>query len=198
MGKKDARVDAYIAKSPEFARPILSYIRELVHETCPEVEETFKWRFPCFMYKGMFCSMAAFKEHCSFGFWKYRLLFPLQDNNGMGQFGKLKSVAELPKKAVLRGYLEQAMRFNEQGTKVPRSAPSKKPKRMVVPGYLRSALDENKAAAKTFKALSPSHRREYVEWLTEAKRDETRQKRLSTTLAWLAEGKPRNWKYMNC
>jgi hypothetical protein len=121
MGQKDARIDAYIARSAEFARSILNHIRQLVHQTCPEVEEAFKWSFPCFMYKGMFCSMAAFKEHCSFGFWKYRLLFPEKDGQsgeGMGQFGRLTSVADLPTDTVLRGHLKQAMRLNEEGIKL--------------------------------------------------------------------------------
>jgi uncharacterized protein YdeI (YjbR/CyaY-like superfamily) len=201
MPSKDPRVDAYIAKAADFAKPILNHLRRLVHQACPEVEETFKWSFPCFMYKGMLSSMAAFKNHCSFGFWKYALLLP--DNaagadDGMGQFGRLTSVSDLPKDTVLLGYVKQAMRLNDEGIKVPARAAARKPKPVRVPDYFRVALDKNKAALQTFENFSPSHQREYIEWLTEAKRDETRQKRLTTTLAWLAEGKPRNWKYMNC
>jgi uncharacterized protein YdeI (YjbR/CyaY-like superfamily) len=203
MGTKDPRVDAYIAKSADFAKPILNHLRRLVHEGCPEVEEAFKWSFPCFMYKGILCSMAAFRQHCTFGFWKHELLFPKQapaqaEDDGMGQFGKMTSAADLPKDAVLLKYIKEAKRLNDEGVKVPSRSGPKKPVKFEVPDYFLTALNKNKAALKNFEKFSPSHKKEYVEWLTEAKRDETRRKRLATTLAWLAEGKPRHWKYVNC
>lgn len=204
MATTDPRVDAYIAKAGDFAQPILTHLRELIHAGCPEVEETMKWSFPNFMYKGILCSMAAFKEHCAFGFWKAPLLLgraragATTDAGGMGQFGRITKLSDLPKDSVILGYLKQAKRLNDEDVKVPRRAKSAKPKTLVVPDYLSVALKKNKKAQATFDGFSYSHRKEYVEWLTEAKTDETRARRLQTTLEWLAEGKPRNWKYMNC
>ena len=201
MPKKDPRVDAYIAKSADFAKPILKQIRKIVHAGCPEAEETIKWQFPTFMYKGMLCGMAAFKEHCTFGFWKHALIFDSkrkEEESGMGQFGRITSLADFPADKVLLGYIKAAMRLNDEGIKVPKPAKPKKKIELVVPDYLSAALKKNKKACETFENFSYSHKKEYVEWLTEAKREETREKRLETTVAWLAEGKARNWKYMNC
>jgi uncharacterized protein YdeI (YjbR/CyaY-like superfamily) len=201
MPKKDPRVDKYIQEAAEFAKPILKHLRKLVHTGCPEVEETLKWSMPAFVYKGILCGMAAFKEHCTFGFWKHSLLFASnkrEEEGGMGQFGKITGLKDLPADKVLLGYIKEAARLNEEGIKVVKAPKPKTPKPVVVPTDLASALKQNKKAHQTFASFSPSHQREYVEWLTEAKRDETRVKRLETTLAWLAEGKPRNWKYMNC
>ena len=194
MGKRDSRIDAYIAKAAPFAQPILTRLRETVHEACPDVEEGMKWSSPHFGYRGMLCGMAAFKEHCSFGFWKNELVIPNAERNGMGHFGKLTRVADLPPKKVLTGYIKKAMEVNEQGLKVERSAPSKR--RVTVPQVLQRALKQNGAARTSFEGFSPSHQREYVEWISEAKTDVTRQRRLATAIEWMAEGKPRNWKYM--
>ncbi len=202
MGTRDERVDAYIAKSADFAKPILEYIRELVHEVCPDVEETIKWGFPCFDYKGPFCSMAAFKAHMSFGFWKHALVVPDYDKpeeaNGMGSFGKMTKKSDLPAKKVLVGYIKKAMELNEQGVKVPKAKPKRDASDIVVPEVLAKALAGNKKAKATFDAFAPSHKREYIEWINEAKTEPTREKRLATTLEWLVEGKSRNWKYKNC
>ena len=194
MGKRDPRIDAYIANAAPFAQPILTRLRQTVHEACPEVEEGMKWRSPHFGYRGMLCGMAAFKEHCSFGFWKGELVIPEADRTGMGHFGKLTRVAELPSKQVLTGYIRKAMAINEQGLKVERTAPRKR--RVTVSPVLRRALKQNHAARDGFENFSPSQQREYVEWISEAKTDETRQRRLATAIEWMAEGKPRNWKYM--
>jgi len=201
MPKKDPRVDAYIAKSADFAKPILKQIRKIVHAGCPEAEEAIKWQFPTFMYKGMLCGMAAFKEHCTFGFWKHALILDSnkkEEEGGMGQFGRITSLADIPSDKVMLGYIKKAMQLNDEGIKVPKQARPKKKKELVVPDYLSAALKKNKKACETFENFSYSHKKEYVEWLTEAKREETREKRLETTVAWLAEGKARNWKYMNC
>jgi len=203
MGKKDPRVDACIAKSADFAKPILKHIRKLVHGACPEVEETIKWQFPTFMYKGMLCGMAAFKNHCTFGFWKHELIFgknggeAREKEGGMGQFGKITSVADLPKDKVMIGYVKEGMRLNDEGVKIPRTRPKKR-KPLVVPDYFLTALHKNKKALATFDGFSNSHKKEYVEWITEAKSDETRKRRLETAIQWMTEGKARNWKYMNC
>jgi uncharacterized protein YdeI (YjbR/CyaY-like superfamily) len=204
MAKKDSRVDAYIAAAADFAKPILKHLRQLVHKGCPEVEETIKWQFPTFMHQGMLCGLAAFKQHCTFGFWKHALIIEQDPANkkkmdeAMGQLGRITSLSDLPPDKVLLGYLKTAARLNEAGIKVPRPPKPRAKKPLVVPDYLAAALRKNKRALETFTRFSPSHKREYIEWLTEAKRDETREKRLETTMAWLKEGKPRNWKYVNC
>jgi len=201
MGKKDPRIDAYIAKSADFAKPILHHIRKRVHAACPEVEETMKWSFPHFDYKGMLCSMAAFKQHCSFGFWKGALIFG--NNRGkadeaMGHFGRITSVSDLPKDSVLTGYIKEAVRLNDAGTKLPPRPRAKGKKELVIPDSFITALKENKKARTTFDNFSYSHQKEYVEWITEAKTEDTRERRMETAIEWLAEGKPRHWKYLKC
>jgi uncharacterized protein YdeI (YjbR/CyaY-like superfamily) len=200
MGKKDDRIDAYIAKSQDFAKPILRHIRELVHETCPDVEEAMKWSAPAFMYKGMLCQMAAFKEHCAFGFWKGSLVVGKSDgkaDDAAGQFGRITKVSDLPSKKALSGYIKEAVKLNENGVKPP-PRPKKAPTEIVVPDDLTAALRKNTTARATFEGFSPSNKREYIQWITEAKTEATRSRRLETAIEWMAEGKPRNWKYMNC
>jgi len=198
MGKRNPRVDAYIEKSADFARPVLTRIRDVVHAACPEVEEKMKWSFPHFDYKGMMCSMAAFKAHCTLGFWKAELVLGDEAREGgMGQFGRITSVRDLPSKKVLTGYVKQAMALNDAGVKPARVTRAKKGKKpeAAVPGDLAAALKSNKKARATFEGFSPSHRREYIEWITGAKRAETRAKRIATTVEWLEEGKRQNWRY---
>jgi uncharacterized protein YdeI (YjbR/CyaY-like superfamily) len=195
MGKKDPRIDAYIARSADFAKPILRHLRALVHKGCPDVEETMKWSAPFFDYEGaILASMAAFKEHCAFGFWKGSLIVPGK-KDAMGQFGRITKVSDLPSDRVMIGYVKEAARLNAEGVKTPR-APKREKKEIAMPADLASALRKNARARATFDAFSPSHKREYLEWITEAKGEETRKKRLETAIEWMAEGKPRNWKYM--
>jgi uncharacterized protein YdeI (YjbR/CyaY-like superfamily) len=199
MGKEDPRIDAYIAKSAVFAQPILNHLRDLVHQGCPEVEEMLKWSMPSFVYKGLLCGMAAFKQHVTFGFWKHELVVGrAAEKEGMGQFGRLSSLKDLPADKVLLGYIRKAVALNEAGIKAPahtRAKPGEK-REIAVPDYLVAALKKNNAARANFEKFSYSHKKEYVEWLAGAKREETRQKRLQTALAWIAEGKSQNWKYM--
>lgn len=197
MGKRDPRVDAYIEKSAAFAQPILKHFRKLVHTACPKVVETIKWKMPFFMHHGILCTMAAFKEHCGVVFWKGALLFPDRKKTGMGHFGQIKTVSDLPGDKKLLGYLKEAARLNEAGIKSAR-APAAPKHKVVVPAYFKAELKQNAKARAAFEKFSPSHQREYVEWIVEAKREETREKRIKTALEWMAEGKPRNWKYMNC
>lgn len=195
----DPRVDAYIAKAKPFARPILEHLRSLVHDACPDVEETIKWGFPVFLHHGMLCNMAAFSEHCSFGFWKGSLLEQAglkAKRDAMGQLGRLESVKDVPGKAEFRRLVKAAMKLNEQGIKVERAA--KKRPEIPVPADLAAALARNKKARTTFEGFAPGQRREYLEWITEAKRAETREKRIAQAIEWLAEGKQRNWKYADC
>jgi len=197
MAKKDPGVDAYIAKSADFAKPILNHLRNLIHQAHPEVEEALKWGFPHFMYKGILCSMAAFKSHCAFGFWKGAMIMDKGgvQNEAMGQFGRITARADLPKDSVLIGYIKQAVKLNEEGIKLPaKSTPAKK--ELKVPPYFMAALRKNKKALRTFENFSPSNKADYVEWITEAKSEETRERRIKTAIDWMAEGKIRNWKYV--
>jgi len=194
----DPRIDTYIDKSPDFAKPILNFLRATVHEACPSVQETMKWSRPHFDYKGILCGASAFKEHCAFGFWKGSLIVSAKDNknvDAMGQFGRITSLKDLPSKKQLIGYVKAAMKLNEDGVKSPLMANRKARKPLPTPKDLAAGLKNNKAAQKSFDAFSPSQRRDYIEWITEAKTDDTRARRLVTTLEWLAEGKTRNWKY---
>lgn len=200
MGATDDRIDRYIAQAADFARPILEHIRAVVHRACPEVRETIKWGFPHFDYKGILCSMAAFQRHCAFGFWKASLLkdpdriLKPAGTEAMGHLGRITSVEELPPDKVMIRYIREAARLNEAGVRA--SRPKRAPARTVeVPPDLASALEKNGKARETFERFPPSHRREYVEWITEAKKPETRAARVATAVEWLALGRSRNWKY---
>ena len=204
MKNTDPRVDAYVAKAAGFAKPILRHLRKLVHEACPDTEETLKWSLPAFLYGGkIMAGMAAFKEHCTFGFWHQGMGAELgpdgeKEATAMGSLGRIKSLEDLPSDRAMLRYIRKAAALNESGAPA-RPRPARRPAApLAVPEDLAAALKKNKAAAAAFEKFSPSHRKEYIEWITEAKRDETRQKRLATTLEWLAEGKSRNWKYENC
>jgi uncharacterized protein YdeI (YjbR/CyaY-like superfamily) len=195
MPTREPRVDDYVAKSADFAKPILEYLRDTVHGACPEVEETLKWRTPTFMYAGsILCSMAAFKDHCSFHFWKGELLYGRDDAGVADSLHAVTKVTDLPPKRQLVGYIKQAMKLNAAGVTVPKT-PSAPAPELAVPADLSAALKANRKAARSFEAFSPSHRREYIEWITEAKREDTRQRRVAQAIEWLADGKPRNWKY---
>lgn len=192
MGSKDPRVDAYIESAADFAKPILRHIRKIVHAALPDVEEDIKWRTPTFMYKGILCGMAAFKSYCAMGFWKESLVF----ESHRDEIGKIESVNDLPGDKELIALVKQAAKLNDDGVKVTRMAPKGPRKPLKVPPYLTAALKKNKEAATAFKDFSYSHKKEYIEWLSEAKTEATRQKRLETAIGWMAEGKARNWKYM--
>jgi uncharacterized protein YdeI (YjbR/CyaY-like superfamily) len=194
MASKDPRIDAYIAKSADFAKPILTHLRKLVHAGCPDVEEAIKWGAPHFMFHGMMSGMAAFRSHCVFGFWNRAMKLP-NNAEAMGQFGRITSLADLPPDRVVIGYVREAARLNAAGVKGART-PRRPKKAIPIPADLRSALKKSPRARKSFEGFSPSHKREYLEWITQAKGEETRRKRLDTAIGWMAEGKPRHWKYM--
>ena len=200
MKNKDERIDAYLENAADFAKPILTHLRALVHEACPEIVETWKWSFPHFDHKGIVCQMAAFKHHCTFGFWKASLMKDADriltaGSEAMGQLGQIKSLADLPPDAVLIAYIKEAVELNEKGVRLPPRAATGAKKELEIPEYLVAALEGDSKAAETFENFSYSNKKEYVEWLTEAKTVETRAKRLATAVAWLSEGKTRNWKY---
>ena len=196
-------IDNYINKAEPFAQPILKHIRELVHEVCPDVKELMKWSFPHFDYKDtMFCSMAAFKQHAVFGFWKASIMadpdgiLTIKGRESMGHLGKLTNVNDLPSDEILKKYLKEAMRLNDEGIKLPEKAKPTEKKELVVPEELAAALNENAVAKSTFEGFSNSNKKEYIDWLIEAKSEETKARRLETTIEWLSEGKIRNWKYL--
>jgi uncharacterized protein YdeI (YjbR/CyaY-like superfamily) len=199
MAKTDSRVDAYIAKSADFAKPILNHLRELAHTACPEVEETLKWAMPHFLHKGILFGMAAFKRHCMLHFWKGNLILDKaarkSHEGGTWQFDRITALSDLPGDRILLGYIKKAVELNEAGIK--KEAPKHKArKELVVPDYFIAVLKKHPKAREAFEKFSYSHKKEYVEWITEAKREETRQKRMQTTIEWLTKGKSRNWKYM--
>jgi uncharacterized protein YdeI (YjbR/CyaY-like superfamily) len=193
----DPRVDAYIAKVKPFAQPILKRIRSAIHAGCPEVTETIKWSVPAFDYKGPLASMAAFKAHCVFGFWKGALMKTVpkgREGEAMGQFGRFESVDDLPSQAALVRMVKEARSLADAGMKAPRTRMVKPP--LKAPASMLAVIKKKKKVHAAYEALSPSHKREYIEWITDARTDETRARRLATAVEWIAEGKSRNWKYM--
>ena len=201
MGMRDQRIDAYIQNARDFAHPILSHVRTLVHKACPDVEETIKWGFPHFDYRGMMFSMAAFKEHCAMGFWKAALL-PDPDGilqigesaSAMGNLGRLRDKKDLPSDRILVKYIKAAAAMNESGVRAPTKV-RRPAKPLAAPSYFTTAVKKNPVAFAAFKNFRPSHKREYVEWVTAAKTKETRLRRLATAVKWMSEGKSHNWRY---
>jgi uncharacterized protein YdeI (YjbR/CyaY-like superfamily) len=186
MANKDPRIDAYIAKAAEFARPILQHLRQLIHKGCPDAAETVKWGMPFFEYNGsILCNMAAFKQHCAFGFWNARQLkdpegvLQVAERHAMGHFDRITSLKDLPADKIILAYVKEAALLIKEGKNISPAA-KKKPV---------------KAASAAFDAFPPSHRKEYIEWIAEAKTEPTRDRRIATTLEWLTEGKSRHWKY---
>ena len=202
MAKKEKIVDDYIAKSADFAQPILNHIRELVHKACPDAEEKIKWSFPFFDYKGeMMCHMASFKQHAVMGFWKASLMKdPMlvanaQAETAMGHLGKITCLKDLPSDKKIIGWIEEAMRLNDEGIKLPAKVKSADKKELIVPEYFTKELHKNKKAKQVFEGYSPSHKKEYLQWITEAKTEATRNKRMLKAIEMMEEAKSLNWKY---
>ncbi len=198
----DKRVDAYIANAAPFAQPVLTHFRSLIHKADPDVVETIKWGFPNFESHGaVVCSMAAFKQHCTFGFWKASLMkdpnkiLAIGEKASMGHLGRIETLKDLPADKILISYIKEAVKLNADGVKVARKEKSKTIAPVEIPEVVKKALKKNARALKVFEAFSPSHRKEYIEWISEAKTETTRDKRIATMIEWLEEGKSRNWKY---
>ena len=192
-------VDQHIEQAADFAKPILKRLRKLFHQACPQIREEMKWSFPHFVHKGIVGSMAAFKQHVCWGFWNAKQMPDphglLKESERLTAFSfKPRNMADLPSDAIILEYIRAAVALNEQGVKRP-AAKRKPAAKIEVPKDLHAALKQNPKARVTFEAFSPSHQREYIEWITEAKQSATRERRLATTLEWLTEGKSRNWKY---
>lgn len=196
---KDPRVDAYIASKAAFAQPILTHLRDLIHGHAPAVEETIKWSMPFFTYKGeLLANMAAFKAHAAFGFWDRFNLATGQEGDAMGQYGRITDVATMPPDAVLVAALDKALAMIESGDRPKRGANRTPKPEVEVPAELTELLADDDELAAKWNAFAPSCRREYCEWITDAKREETRAKRLAQTVAQTREGKKMHWKYENC
>ena len=194
MATKDPRIDAYIAKASPFARPILQRFRKAVHGGCPDVVETMKWQYPAFDYKGPLAGMASFKAHCAVGFWKKPLMKSgLKGVGTMGPFARLESIDQLPDEKTLVAMVKEAAALNDAGVKVVRNRTPKPPPKP--PAFLVAALKKRQDAWTHWEAFPPSHKREYIDWITGAKREETRTRRLDKAVAQIAEGKSQNWKY---
>jgi uncharacterized protein YdeI (YjbR/CyaY-like superfamily) len=202
---RDPRIDDYISNAAPFAQPVLKYLREVVHRGCPSVQETvkwIKWSSPFFMHgDGILCNMAAFKAHVAFGFWHRDMQKILADagaekEGARGSFGRIESIKDVPPEKTLLRLIGEAMRINETGK--PARGKSKPKPEVVIPPAFAAALKAHPAAQARFAAFSPSHRREYIEWIADAKREETRQKRIETAIEWVSSGKSRNWKYEAC
>jgi uncharacterized protein YdeI (YjbR/CyaY-like superfamily) len=202
VNNKEQPVDRYIEKSLNFAKPILKHLRKLVHKACPQVEETIKWGFPHFEYRGMLCGMASFKQHCVFGFWKATLL---TDRNkilnpvgetAMGQFGKIRTLQDLPADEILIDYIKEAVKLNEDGIKIEKKPKICEKQPIDIPDDFLLAIQNNKNAVTNFSNFSNTYKKEYIEWITDAKTEKTRHKRIATAIEWIIEGKSRNWKYM--
>ncbi|MCB9080666.1 MAG: YdeI/OmpD-associated family protein [Lewinellaceae bacterium] len=198
---RDPRVDAYIIKAAPFAQPLLSHLREIVHQAIPDIDETIKWGFPHFMYQGaILCNMAAFKQHCTFGFWRAAELADEEQmlqtvgRTAMGHLGRLTQMEDLPPATVLTAYLIEAQALAQLPAPPARKQRDPLPE-LEIPPVLANALANDEDAKAAFERFSPSHRREYIEWIMEAKTSATQEKRVATTLEWLREGKSRNWKY---
>ncbi|MDO5505713.1 MAG: YdeI/OmpD-associated family protein [Pseudoxanthomonas suwonensis] len=195
---RDPRVDAYIAGAAEFAQPLLAELRERVHRNCPDVVEAIKWGMPAFLHGGaIFCTMAAFKQHVSFGYWRHAEVMGADvERDGMGSYGRMATVKDLPGKRGMQADLRKALALAD--TAPARAAGQHRPQGAAapaVPAELAAALQGNAKARAAFDSFPPSARRDYIEWITEAKREDTRARRLAQTIQWLAEGKRRNWKY---
>ncbi len=199
--KTDKRIDIYIEKVQPFAKPILIHLRKLIHETCTDVEENIKWGMPSFEYDGLMCGFAAFKQHCTFVFWKASLMkdpvlmLNAKSETSMGHLGRITSLKDLPSDKKIIAYIKEAMRLNKEGVKVVKAKPVS-PKELHVPDEILKFIKKNSKAFATFKAFSASNKKEYLDWITEAKTNTTKEKRLTQAIEWMAEGKPRNWKYM--
>ena len=201
MSDFNPKVDEYFAKSEEFAIPIMEYLRQIIHDTCPDVVEVMKWGFPHFDYKGdMMCILGSFKKHCSFSLYKAELMVDpkiaesVKAGQKMGYLDKIKSVSDLPEEKVLVAYIKEAMTLNEKGIK--KVKPKTEPKQPIeIPDYFSEKLALNPKAKEIFESQSPSFRKEYLVWIIDAKTDATRQKRIEESLEWITEGKGRFWKY---
>ena len=199
--KTNKLIDAYIEKAQPFAQPILQHLRSLIHKACTDVEEKFKWGMPSFEYKGLMCGVASFKHHCILNFWKASLMSDsvlienAKEETSMGHLGRITSLKDLPSDKKIIGHIKEAMKLNDEGIKVVKAKPTTN-EELAVPDKILKAIKKNNTAYKTFEAFSASNKKEYIYWIKEAKTEATKEKRLTQAIEWMAEGKPRNWKYM--
>jgi uncharacterized protein YdeI (YjbR/CyaY-like superfamily) len=201
MEQYDHRIDEYIGKKAAFAQPILNHLRELMHTVSPLITETIKWGHPFFEYKGTLANMAGFKEHCVFGFWNstaivdpYGVLQRPGEKEAAGNFDRITKLSDLPSDEILKDFILQAIALKDNDYKAPAKKPTAKAP-IAEPDYFLTALNEHPKAKAIYDAFSPSHKREYLEWITEAKTEATLLKRTESAMELMAEGKSKNWKY---
>lgn len=201
MHRANPKIDEYIGSAPAFAQPVAAHLRFLLHTACPRVVETIKWGIPHFDCHGeMMCVFAAATRHCSFTFLKQEIMSDprLRANPGLPAqkrfLGKLTSLSDLPQDPELVAFIKEAMVLNEQGVKLPERE-SKGSKEVAVPEEFARRLNADSAARDVFEAKPQSFRKEYLLWIADAKTDTTRQKRIDTSLEWIAAGKGRFWQY---
>lgn len=198
MKNTDHRVDEYIKNSAPFAIPILTHIRKLMHSGCPELTETIKWGMPHFEFHGVIGSMAAFKEHAVFGFWKQDLIPGMKkyikEKEAMGSWGRITTIEGIPPDEEIIEFVRVAAKLNNEGIKSPKR--ELKPVVVDMPADFMESIRKNTKALETYENFSPSNKRDYAVWIQEAKTEETRTSRMATAVEWMSEGKPRMWKYM--
>jgi len=199
--KKNPKVDAYILNTAPFAQPILNELRATLETAEPELEETIKWGFPCFTFQSkLICSFSAYKNHCVFRFWQGS---NLKDSAGiltkvgeteMGELSKIKNLEDLPNSEILINYIREAIELSKK--KSTKTIVSEKKITIDLKSYdLQEIFSSFPKQAEKFDTFSPSHRKEYISWINEAKTEDTKLKRIKTMMEWLLEGKSRNWKY---
>jgi uncharacterized protein YdeI (YjbR/CyaY-like superfamily) len=195
---RDPRVDAYIAKAQPFAQAILSHVRGRVHAAVPDAEETLKWSAPAYTLDGKILLItAAFKAHAALNFWRGQEIRSGATDEGMGQFGKLRSVEDLPPDDELDALIRTAAELAKSAPAPRKTKHAPKPAPEMHPEFA-AALDRAPKAKSALDSFPPSARRDYLEWVADAKQDATRQKRIASAIEWLGEGKRRNWKYESC
>jgi uncharacterized protein YdeI (YjbR/CyaY-like superfamily) len=199
MGHRDQRIDAYIDKAAPFAQPILKHFRELMHRACPDIKENIKWGMPSFELNSIVANIASFKSHLGIAFPKSALMHDPQKlfssaEDAIGHFGRISSLEDLPDDEILIKYIQEAAKLDREGKKIPKK-PAQPKAEIEMPDYFAAALEKNPTAKQHFESFSPSAKREYMEWLIDAKSEATRNSRLERAMEWITEGKHRLWKY---
>jgi uncharacterized protein YdeI (YjbR/CyaY-like superfamily) len=196
---RDARIDAYMEKAQPFARPILAKVRERAHAAVPGIEESIKWGMPAYLTGGKLVLItAAFKVHAALNFWRGQELESTHGAVGaMGQFGRIRSLEELPDDAELDRLIREAAELAATAPAPRKTKHEPKPAPELHPEFAAALARVPKAKA-ALDGFPPSARRDYLEWIGEAKQESTRAKRIASAVEWLNEGKKRNWKYEKC
>lgn len=198
MNEASENITAYIEKAtPEF-KEVMIALRSVLNNPNFDIKEDWKWGAPNFNNEGMICWLAHFRNHVGMNFFKgtlikdkYNLFTHYREEKGNRQL-KFSDINQIIPEQI-EYYIEEAIKLNQENIKV-----VKKEIDTSLPLDLETELNNNPKAKMFFESLAPSYKRDYIEWIEEAKREATRTKRLATTMEWLSEGKKKNWKYENC